>query len=99
MGAATFCEQWGVKRDWNLNRIDAPHAIITPLVRLTRVSETLLVKSLLLKKYLATVNIQTQMAPNIKFKWSKIPSDRYLQLPNGKIATSPKIYLQISSCS
>ena len=38
---ATFCEQWGVKRDWNLNRIDAPHAIITPLVRLTRVSETL----------------------------------------------------------
>ena len=42
-------EQWGVKRDWNLNRIDAPHAIITPLVRLTRVSETLLVESLLLK--------------------------------------------------
>ena len=30
-----------MKRDWNLNRIDAPHAIITPLVRLTRVSETL----------------------------------------------------------
>ena len=33
----------GVKIDWNLNRIDAPHAIITPLVRLTRVGETLLI--------------------------------------------------------
>ena len=31
MAAATFCEQWGEKRDWNLNRIDAPHPIITPL--------------------------------------------------------------------
>ena len=50
MAATTFCEQWGVKRDWNLNRIEAPHAIITPLVRLTRVSETLLWESLLMKK-------------------------------------------------
>ena len=50
MAAATFCEQWGVKRDWNLNRIEAPHAIITLLVRLTRVSETLLWESLLMKK-------------------------------------------------
>ena len=31
MAAATFCEQRGEKRDWNLNRIDAPHPIITPL--------------------------------------------------------------------
>ena len=30
------------------------------------------------------------MVPNIKFKWSKITSDRFVQLPNGKIATSTK---------
>ena len=44
--ASAFCEQWGVKSDWNLKRIHplpSPlWAIITHLVRLSRVSKTLL---------------------------------------------------------
>ena len=46
--ASAFCEQWGVKSDWNLKRIHplpSPPplwAIITHLVRLSRVSKTLL---------------------------------------------------------
>ena len=45
-----------------------------------------------------TVFIQhPQFVQNIKFKSGKIFSDRYLQLPNGKIVTQ-QIYLQIPSC-
>ena len=43
--ASAFCKQWGVKSDWNLKRIHPlppPDAIITHLVRLSRVSKTLL---------------------------------------------------------
>ena len=43
--ASAFCEQWGVKSDWNLKGIHPLPplwAIITHLVRLSRVSKTLL---------------------------------------------------------
>ena len=42
--ASAFCEQWGVKSDWNFKgSTPSPlWAIITHLVRLSRVSKTLL---------------------------------------------------------
>ena len=101
MAAATFCEQRGEKRDWNLNRIDAPHPIITPLNScLSDITRGIFFDGTYLG---GAVNIKRQNAktvPNIKFKSSKISSDRYLQLQNGEIVTStntpPKLQLLLN---
>ena len=102
MGGATFCEQcWtmGCEKRLEFKQDRRSPCHYHTLGQINSCQWDITRGILAVEKYSATVNIQTQMAPNIKFKWSKIPSDRYLQLPNGKIATSPKIYLQISSCS
>ena len=69
MAAATFCEQWGVKGDWNLNRIDAPRPIITPLNScLSDITRGIFFDGIYLG---GAVNIKRQNAktvPNIKFK-------------------------------